>query len=109
MQYRILKPVGYSGRREKGEIVEAPEGTFSPDEAEIVKDNPIEEQSAAPVSQGGDENAEAQQPAGDTPIEEQSVDQLKESAKARGLPISGSKAELVDRINLYDENAEAQQ
>lgn len=105
-KYRILHPVGYNGRRERGEIVEAPEGRFSPDMAERIEDEqeaqtPTETEEEAPTEEAAEQEAQ-------TPTEERSKEQLQEDAAERGLPTSGSKADLVERIKLHDENAAQQ-
>lgn len=59
---------------------------------------------------GGDEKAVTSPPTAsdedDVPYSEWSVDELKEELKERKLPVGGTKAELVARLEKSDEDAE---
>lgn len=85
--YRVLRPIGYSGRREIGEIVEIDESyalAIGPEYVEEVKDGVVTTETKTD----------------ETPVEEMSHKELKEKAKDLNLPIDGSKADLIERITL---------
>lgn len=87
-KYKVLHPIAYSGRRERGQVVEIPDA----DAASYLKPGLVEpyEGNAEPVN----EPAEA-------PLEEMTAEELKAKAKELGLPTSGSKADLKERIELH--------
>lgn len=86
LPYKALRPLGISGRVEKGEVVylTAEEArAFSADYLEPVSDS-VE----TPVTE-------------DTrPLDDLSLSELRIKAKDLGLATSGSKADLVERIQL---------
>lgn len=83
-QYKVLNPIGHSGRRERGEIVlltEDESANFGAEYVELV----VAQEVSAKV---------------ETPIDEMTVKQLREKAKELGLDEDGSKSELLERIQL---------
>lgn len=89
--YEVLKPIGFGGRREKGEILELTQA-----EAENFGADYVQEVGTAPKVSAGDE----------TPIEKMKLAELREKAEKLGLDTEGSKADLVERITLHlQENA----
>jgi hypothetical protein len=95
-KYRILSPVAYGGRRERGEIVEAPEGTFSEENAALVDGEKAPEQEE-------EEGEEAERLPAEDVDDGMLKDELQQQADLRGLSTTGTKTELVDRITLHDQ------
>ena len=92
-EYKVLQPIGWNGRREKGEIIR-----LSDEEAKAYSPDMIALNVAAPIKE--EENS--------TPLSEQDVDTLKKSqleelAAEMGLEVTGTKADLVERIKLAKE------
>lgn len=63
---------------------------YNPDEVEYEEDKVVIEGHELPVEQRARIIA--------TPLDELHVDELKDIAKEHGLPVSGTKAELIERI-----------
>jgi hypothetical protein len=88
-EYKVLQPIGLSGRREKGEIVKLTDeeaAAFSPALIELI--TPVEETEADEI------------PLADRPLDTLKFAELKELAIQLGLETSGSKADLLERITL---------
>lgn len=86
-EYKVLKPIGWNGRRERGEIIRLSDeeaSAYAPDMITLNKPEPVEE-TVSPE---------------DVPVEELKKAQLEELATKMGLDASGSKADLIERINL---------
>lgn len=88
-KYRVLHPIGYAGRRERGDIVDLPDSIansfLTPGLVELY-DGPKEE---APAPQVNSDN-----------LDSLTVNQLRDKAKELGLSATGSKADLVEKISL---------
>lgn len=94
-KYKVLKPIGYGGRQEKGTIIDMDDDTakaYGPEYVIAYKGSSAEDEAT-------DVNT-------DKDIEEMSLAELKATAKAMGLPTAGSKADLQERIALAKEDAE---
>ncbi|MDQ3158802.1 MAG: SAP domain-containing protein [bacterium] len=115
-QYRVLQPIGFSGRQEIGAVVnltdaeaksigedfvefiiekpEAPEGDETIDHVvtqEDLDNNPSLEEEGVQVG----DVIQLPKP---EPLEDKSAKELKEIAKSLGLAASGSKEDLIARI-----------
>lgn len=92
-KYKVLHPIALSGRRERGDIVEISDSQAP----SYVGPGLVEEYTgeAEPVNEPAE-----------VPLEEMDAAQLKERAKELGLPVSGSKADLLERITLHLEGDE---
>ena len=81
---------------EEASTDEAPVEEEAPVEAEAEEEVPAEEEAPAE-----DEAA----PEGDAPVYgSMTVAELKDELKAKGLPVSGKKAELVERLKVLEGN-----
>lgn len=87
-KYKVLKPIGYGGRQEKGTIVSMDENHANAFGTEYLEE--VTAKSDVTEDAGGNEK----------PVSEMSVVELRAKAKSLGLPTSGSKADLVEAINL---------
>mgnify|MGYP003402565881 CR=1 FL=1 len=85
--YKVLKPIGYGGRQEKGAVIEIDEAyakaigseyVVEADKGEVATDTTVVEK----------------------PVDKMSLAELKDKAKQLKLPATGSKADLIERINL---------
>jgi len=85
--YKVLKPIGYGGRQEKGAVIEIDEAYAKAIGSEYV------------VEAGKGEVATTET-VEEKAVEEMSLAELKAKAKALKLPATGSKADLIERINL---------
>jgi len=88
--YKVLLPIGYSGRQEKGTILDLEENV-----AKAYGDEYLVEVSAITESEEDSQNSTDEKS-----VEEMSLAELKEKAASMQLPITGSKADLIERINL---------
>lgn len=92
LPYKVLRPLGISGRVEKGQVVYLTEQEAKAyDPADLI---PYEDE--AEVRTGEDERV----------LDELSLAELKEKAKTLGLKTSGSKSDLVERIQLKEEGSD---
>lgn len=90
-EYKVLQPIGWNGRREKGEVITLTEeeaSSYSSDLITLVTPAPVEEE----------ENI--------VPLAERDINTLKHAelktlAAELGLEATGTKADLVDKINLF--------
>lgn len=93
LPFKALRPLGISGRVEKGEIVyltaQEAKGYSKEDLAPFTPE--------ATAGVGEDTRA----------LSELSLAELKERAAAKGLKTSGSKADLIERLELADEKGDA--
>lgn len=88
-QYKVINPIGLDGRRERGEIIslsDADAGTHL-EAGNIALHTPVK----------------AATPADPKDVSELSVKELREKAKELGLDATGSKADLVERIQLHEQ------
>ena len=89
MKVKVLKPIGYGGRVERGEIIEMSEDyvkSFGPEYVVPVDSAEADETDTT----DGDEK----------PLDEQSLSELRATAKSLNLSTAGTKADLVERIEL---------
>lgn len=91
--YKVLLPIGFGGRQEKGAIVEMEEShakAFGPEYLVEVKKGEMatEKTSDNETSTDG------------TSLDEMSLSELKAKAKEMKLDATGSKADLKERITL---------
>lgn len=94
--YKVLTPIGWNGRREKGEVIALTEkeaSAYGPAYVEEV----VPEETAA----------EAKASLSEIPVEKLKYEQAKTLAKELGLPTDGTKADLQDRIALFRKNEAA--
>lgn len=87
--YKVLKPIGWNGRREKGEVVKLTDeeaSAYSSEYIELVTPVVVKE-----VEEIALENK---------PLETLKFAELKELAVKLGLDANGSKADLLERITL---------
>lgn len=91
-KYKVLNPISFGGRRERGEIVEMTDETAKA----IGPDYVIEAGKTETVSEPEEVKG----------IEEMSKSELMVEAEKRGLAKSGSKADLIERIELAEEGAD---
>ena len=92
---KVLKPIGYGGRHERGAILEMEEtyvASFGPEY--VVPVDSVETEDT-----GNDVEGEKE-------IGAMTVGELREKAKSLGLSTSGTKADLVERIELSQEEVE---
>lgn len=87
LPYKVLRPLGISGRVERGQVVYL---TSEQAKAYSVEDLVPYESEAEVARTGEDERA----------IEDLSLAELKGKALELGLKTSGSKADLIERIKL---------
>ena len=87
-QYKVLRPIGYGGRRERGEVID-----LSDEQAASLPPDAI--QLLSTVAEPPKEVALEERP-----LETLKVTELRELASKLGLKTDGSKADLVERINL---------
>jgi hypothetical protein len=88
-KYKVLNPIAWSGRKERGEVVEMNEV-----EASNFLNNLILVEQALKL-----EEEKANEP--EKSITELSIIELKNKAKELGLSFKGSKADLIERITLF--------
>lgn len=89
LPYKVLRPLGISGRVEKGQVVYLTAHEAKAYAAEDLAPYEGEDE----VRTGEDERT----------LDELSLAELKEKAKALGLKTSGSKSDLVERIQLKEQ------
>lgn len=95
IKVKVLKPIGYGGRQEPGAIIDMTEGyvaSFGPEY--VVPANSAEAETADATT--GEEKE----------LSDMTVGELREKAKSLDLPSGGSKADLIERIELAKEEAE---
>jgi len=92
-KYKVLQPIGYGGRQEKGTILEIEESY-----AEAIGSDFV-------VEVGKDEVASSEA-GSETSVDEMSLAELKDKAKELKLPVGGSKADLIERIKLAQTEAQ---
>lgn len=85
--YEVLKPIGFGGRREKGEILNLTEA-----EAKNFGDEYVKEVGSSEVVKKTVEKK---------PVDKMTLKELQAFAKELELDVSGSKADLVERITLH--------
>lgn len=81
------------------------------EEAATDPQEPAEGDEKAPEAPGTDEDVDGvENGSGDEPeyYEDMTVEKLKEILSERGLPVSGNKQELIDRLTEDDESAETE-
>ncbi len=88
MKYKILFPIAYGGRIEKGSVVELPDEIAKAYGPEYVQ--PVDGTIDTDVNEE-DEVA----------LEDMTLIGLKNKAKALGLSTNGGKADLIERISLH--------
>jgi len=89
-KYKVLNPIAWGGRKERGEIVE-----MSDVEASNFPNNLLLESKAIEI-----EENKLNEPRKD--LSEMSKNELKEEAEKLGLSSEGSKADLLERITLFN-------
>lgn len=89
MKVKVLKPIGYGGRIERGEIIEMSEDYVKSFGPEYVV--PAESAEAEEAGAGVEETK---------PLDEQTLSELRATAKSLNLSTAGTKADLVERIKL---------
>ena len=89
MKYKVINPIAWSGRRERGEIIEMTELEASNFSKSLL---PID----AVIKQ-----EEVQTKIVPKSIDELSIAELKEKAKELGLSVRGTKSDLIERITLF--------
>ena len=87
-EYRVLRPIGFGGRRERGEIISLSDA----DAANLPIDaiQLLSQEAPAPKA----EDLEAK------PLEDLKLAELRALATKLGLATSGTKADLYERIKL---------
>jgi glycerol-3-phosphate cytidylyltransferase-like family protein len=89
VKVKVLKPIGYGGRVEKGEVIEMTEDyvkSFGPDYVVLAD--------SAEADEAGATEGDAKE------LSDMTVGELREKAKSLDLPSGGSKADLIERIEL---------
>lgn len=90
-KYKVLRPIAWGGRQERGTEVE-----MDDQEAANIGDTYLEEVgSVTPVETPTD-----------TPLEKMTVAQLKQLAASKELSTAGTKADLLERIQLAQDQEE---
>ena len=87
-KYKVLHPIAFGGRRERGEVVSIPDS----EAPSYVKPGLVE-------AYGGE--VEAVNENEEKSLDEMSAAELKAKAKDLGLPTTGTKADLQERIELH--------
>jgi hypothetical protein len=87
-QYKVLKPIGWNGRREKGSIINLTDVEASAYSPEYITPVVVEAPKVAEV------------PLKDRPIDDLKFAELKELALEMKLDTGGSKADILERIKL---------
>lgn len=90
--YKVLLPIGFGGRQEKGAIVEMDEShakAFGPEYLVEVKKGEV-----------ATEKSDNETSVDETSLDEMSLSELKAKAKEMKLDATGSKADLKERISL---------
>lgn len=90
MKYKILLPIAYGGRIEKGTVCELPEDVAKAYGPEYV----VPADTHTTVDDVIDEK----------PLDQMTLIELKDKAKALNLSTGGSKTDLVERITLHTES-----
>ena len=91
--YKVLLPIGFGGRQEKGAIVEMEESHAKAFGSEYLVEVKKGEMTT--------ENTSDSEPSFDaTLLDEMSLSELKAKAKAMKLDATGSKADLKERITI---------
>lgn len=91
--YKVLNPIGYSGRVERGEVIEMADdvaANYGPEYVELfstVEEKAIEDDT-------------------ETDVTKLTVAQLRIKAEEMGLATTGTKADLIERITLSIEKVE---
>lgn len=89
IKVKVLKAIGYSGRVERGEVIEMTEDYVAAFGPEYVV--PVDSVSAEDADTTvGEEKA----------LKEMTLKELRDKAKSLDLPSGGSKADLIERIEL---------
>lgn len=86
-KYKILFPIAYGGRIEKGSVVELPDDVakaYGPDYVQPFTAHETDEETVD-----------------ETPLAEMTLIGLKNKAKSLGLSSAGGKADLIERITLH--------
>lgn len=86
-KYEVLKPIGFGGRREKGEILDLSKAEADNFGAEYVKEVGASEAIKKTVEK--------------KPVDKMTLKELQAFAKELELDTAGSKADLVERITLH--------
>lgn len=89
IKVKVLKPIGYGGRHEAGAIIDMTEGYVDSFGPEYVV--PADSASAEEADTTTGEEKE---------LSDLTVSELREKAKSLDLPSGGSKADLIERIEL---------
>lgn len=91
MLYKVLKPIAFGGRQEKGAVIDISEETANAIGDEYVVKLSEKEESKVEVPEEKD-------------LDDMSVAELREKAIKLDLAKSGTKADLIERIKLALEN-----
>lgn len=107
--YKVLHPIGWGGRVERGEIIELTDAEFAnfgpgmlePTD-EVVTVAPVNSNEPAPAGEGeGEQKPTDDETKGDEKaLDDMSIDELTETATALNLDVTGSRADLIERITL---------
>lgn len=89
VKVKVLKPIGYGGRHEAGAIIDMTEGYVASFGPEYVV--PADSASVEKADTTTGEEKE---------LSDLTVSELREKAKSLDLPSGGSKADLIERIEL---------
>lgn len=92
IKVKVLKPIGYGGRVEKGEVIEMTEAYVASFGPEYVVPATSAEAEEADTTAGEEK-----------PLKELSLSELREKAKSLDLSTAGTKADLIERIELAQE------
>jgi len=90
--YEVLRPIAHGGRQEKGAVVQLTADEAANYGADYVKPFVAKAEVVAEVTE--------------KPVEKMTVAELRIKAEEMGLDTTGSKADLVERINLAAEESD---
>lgn len=93
-----FSPEGEPDPEPEEDVDTTPEGTVNPDET-VQESHP-----AVAVTESDDVDLDALLAEDDTNYEELNVDELKALLRERGQPVSGNRAELIDRLEQGDQD-----
>lgn len=93
IKVKVLKPIGYGGRVEKGEVIEMTEAYVASFGPEYV----------VPATSAEAEEVDATEEGEEVALKELTLSELREKAKSLDLSTAGTKADLIERIELAQE------